>query len=181
MENPGNDLVFSRKVLDMITVANEFCLFIEENSKYDPIQILAYLERVIPLLYLKGSLLPDVEVSDDSANERFVTEEQWETFFQDLKKKFGKFDAFYSNENAGEKEIVQYSIADNIADIYQDLKDFILLYERNTMASRENAIRNCKNLFEARWGTRAIRVMQAIHFSLYGQVTLNNLPGYLNN
>lgn len=181
MENSGNELVFSRKVMEMITVANEFCIFIEEISKYDTLQVLAYLERVVPLLYLKGSLLPEVEISDDTANERFVTEEQWEQFFQELKNKFGEFDSFYSNENAREKEIVQYSIADQVTDIYQDLKDFILLYGRNTMAARENAIRSCKDLFEVRWGYRAIRVMQAIHFALYGKNELNHLPDYLNN
>jgi hypothetical protein len=181
MGEAGNDLVFSRKVLDMITVANEFCLFIEENERYEPVQILAYLERVVPLLYLKGSLLPEVEVSDDTANERFVTEEQWETFFNELKRKFGKMDDFFSNETAGEQEIHTYSLADNVADLYQDLKDFLLLYERNTMAARENAIHSCKNLFESRWGYRAIRVMQAIHYTLYGRSPLNSLPGYLNN
>lgn len=181
MENANEELVFSRKVLDMITVANEFCIFIEENSKYEPIQILAYLERVVPLLYLKGSLLPEVEVSDEGADERFVTEEQWETFFQELKRKFGKIDNFYSNENPGEQETQQYSIADNLTDIYQDLKDFIMLYGRNTMAARENAIHSCKNLFENRWGYRAIRVMQAIHHALYGNNAQSQLPGYFNN
>lgn len=181
MDDTGKELVFSRKVLEMITVANEFCLFVEENNRYESIQILAYLERVVPLLYLKGSLLPDVEVSDESANERFVTEEQWETFFQELKIKFGRIDAFYSNETAGEKKISNYSLADNVVDMYQDLKDFLLLYERNTMAARENAVKSCKTLFENRWGYRAIRVMQAIHFTLYGESALNSLPGYFKN
>ncbi len=181
MDDTSKELVFSRKVLEMITVAHEFCLFIEENGRYESIQILAYLERVVPLLYLKGSLLPDVEVSDESANERFVTEEQWEVFFQQLKVKFGRIDTFYSNETAGEKDILTCSLADQVADMYQDLKDFLLLYERNTMAARENAVQSCKNLFESRWGYRAIRVMQAIHFTLYGKSALNSLPGYINN
>jgi hypothetical protein len=181
MEGSQKELVFSRKVIEMITVANEFCLFIEENTKYETIQILAYLERVIPLLYLKGSLLPSIEITDESANERFVTEEQWEIYFNQLKKKFGKIDSFYSNESTQKDKCIRYSLADIIVDIYQDLKDFILLYERNTMIARENAVNNCKYLFESRWGYRAIRAMQAIHYILYGDNPVNSLPGYLNN
>ena len=181
MKDTGQEPVFSRKVLEMITVSNEFCIFIEESGKYDTLQILAYLERVVPLLYLKGSLLPEVEISDETANERFITEEQWETCFNALKEKFGKIDAFYMNENAGEKEVHKYSLAESITDIYQDLRDFVYLYQRNTMAARENAVSSCKTLFEGRWGYCAIRIMQAIHFILYGKNALNGLPGYLNN
>lgn len=181
MDDSGKELANSRKVLEMLTVANEFCLFIEENSKYETIQIMAYLERVVPLLYLKGSLLPEIEISDESANERFVTEEQWETCFQQLKNKFGKVDIFYSNEKANEKDVQKCSLSDNIADLYQDIKDFVLLYSRNTTAARENAVISCKMLFESRWGYRAIRIMQAIHFALYGNNQANELPGFLNN
>jgi hypothetical protein len=181
MEGSDKELVFSRKVLEMITVSNEFCLFIEEHAKYEPLQVLAYLERIIPLLYLKASLLPGVEVSDESANERFVTEEQWESCFQELKAKFGKIDAFYANKNAGEKDVQKFSLAENITDVYQDLKDFLNLYQRNTMAARENAVSSCKELFEVRWGYSAIRIMQAIHFILYGKNLIGDIPGYLNN
>jgi hypothetical protein len=181
MEEPQKELIFSRKVIEMITVANEFCIFIEESAAYEKIQILAYLERVVPLLYLKGSLLPDVVVSDDSANVKFVNEEQWQECFNRLKEKFGKDDAFYTNENAGEKECVKYSIAENVADLYQDMKDFILLYQVNTMASRENAIFFCKLNFESQWGYRAIRSMFAIHHVLHGHPAKVDYPGFHNN
>ena len=181
MEGSKNEVVFSRKVMEMITVANEFCIFIEETEKYEKLQMLAYLERVIPLLYLKGSLLPDVEVSDDTANERFVTEEQWEMVFRELKRKFGKEDTFIANENTGEKETLKYSLAENIADIYQDMKDFLLLYQQNTMAARENAVYYCKLYFESRWGYRSVRSLYAIHHLLHGDQIPGSFPGYLNN
>jgi hypothetical protein len=181
MEGEHKELVFSHKVVEMITVANEFCIFIEESEKYSKIQMLAYLEKVIPLLYLKGSLLPNVEVSDESANERFVTEEQWEKIYLELKFKFEKEDVFFINENTSEKDSLKCSFADNITDIYQDMKDFILLYQQNTMASRENAVNSCKLCFENHWGYRAIRCMYAIHHLLHGSQVPGGFPGYLNN
>jgi hypothetical protein len=181
MEDPQKEIIFSRKVTEMTTVANEFCIFIEENAKYEKIQILAYLERVIPLLYLKGSLMPDVVVSDDSANVKFVTQEQWQECFNGLKEKFGKDDAFFCNENVQEKECTNYSIAECIADLYQDMKDFILLYQVNTMASRENAIFFCKLNFENQWGYLAIRSLFAIHHVLHGHSSRVGCPGFHNN
>jgi hypothetical protein len=181
MDDPQKELVFSRKVMEMITVANEFCIFIEECEKYERIQILAFFEKIIPLLYLKGSLLPDIVVSDESANQRFVTEEEWETCCNRLKQKLSKADTFYSNETPGVKECVKYSLAEQITDIYQDMKDFILLYQVNTMAARENAVFSCKLFFENHWGYRAIRAGYAIHHILYSGGLKGDFPGFMNN
>jgi hypothetical protein len=181
MDEPQKEIIYSRKVVEMITVANEFCIFIEESDKYDDAHILAYLERVLPLLYLKGSLLPDVVISDESANVRFVTEEEWQAVFNALKQKFGKSDSFLINENPEAEECAKYSLAENIADLYQDMKDFVQLYQRNTMASRENAIFFCKLYFESEWGYMVIRSMFAIHHILNGHQTSDGYPGFHNN
>jgi hypothetical protein len=175
------ELVFSKKVLEMITVSNEFCLFLEEHDRYEAMQILAYMERLLPLLYLKASLLPSVEVSDQGANERFVTEEQWETMFQELKEQFGSADAFFFNTSAGDQELRKFSLAEQLSDIYQDLKDFLTLYQRNTMAARENAVSSCRELFQNRWGSAALRALFAIHHILYGNADAGLYPGFHNN
>jgi hypothetical protein len=181
MEEPQKEIVFSRKVIDMLTVANEFCIFIEETAKYDKAQILTYLERVLPLLYLKGSLLPDVVVGDESANVRFVTEEQWGVIYNDLKAKFGKDDDFIMNESPEADDCSKMSLAELVADLYQDMKDFVQLYQRNTMAARENAIFYIKLYFENHWGYRALQSMIAIHFYLYGRQQDGGYPGFHNN
>ena len=62
----------SKAVLEMLTVAHEFCLFIESSENYDKETIIGYLQKVCPLIYLKGALLPEVKVSDEAAAERFV-------------------------------------------------------------------------------------------------------------
>jgi len=181
MEEPQKELIRSHKVLEMITVANDFCLYIEDAAKYEKIALLSYLERVLPLLYLKGSLLPDIVVTDEAANMKFVTEEQWQTCFNDLKNIFGKDDNFFTNENPDEKECISFSLAENIADLYQDMKDFILLYQTNNTASRENAIFFCKLYFENQWGYRAVRSMFAIHHILHGHQASGGYPGFHDN
>ena len=90
MEDNQTEVAFSKNVIEMITVANNFCSFIEKADDSPKSEIFVYLEKVLPLLFLKGTLLPEVIVDDPESNERFVTEEQWESIFNELKNKFIK-------------------------------------------------------------------------------------------
>lgn len=182
MDEP-RDIVYSKNVLEMITVSNELCLFVEEIEKYELVYCLSYLQKVLPLLYLKGSMLPDVEVSDETANERFVTEEQWENVFNEARKVFGKYDTFnflkYDFQQGN--QIEKGSIGEFIADIYQDIKDFLLLYQKNTLAARENAVYECKNMLAHNWGAKLLLVHKAMHDVKYGSGSGNLFSGFSPN
>ncbi|MCF8296976.1 MAG: DUF5063 domain-containing protein [Saprospiraceae bacterium] len=165
MPQDNIEIIKSKTVLEMITVAYEFCLFIESAENYDKQTVISYLQKVCPLIYIKGALLPEIEVSDESAAERFVTEENWESIFSMLKTKFGKDDEFYiidDNLITGVKPIVA-SLADNLADVYQDLKDFVMLYQKNLTVAKECAVRDCKVLFENNWGQKLLNAHIRIH------------------
>lgn len=163
------ETIYSKSVAEMITVANDYCLFVEKAESYSIDLILSYLQKVCPLLYIKGSLLPDVEVTDDSANECFVTGENWESYFSMFNEKFGDKDLFWSidiDAITGIKPL-QFSLAEQIADVYQDMKDFIMLYQKNIYTAKENAVFHLKRLFESHWGSRVILIQKAIHDILY--------------
>ena len=161
--------VFSKTIIEMITVSNEFCLFMEKIEQYKKEDVLEYLQKICPLLYIKGTLLPEIEVNEDSITERYVTEEQWENIFNETRKKFGDDDIFYyiNNHYSNEDEPVKASLAENFTDIYQDLKDFVLLYQKNSIEAKKNAVSECKLLFETHWGYRIINSQKAIHYLLY--------------
>ncbi|MCX6279194.1 MAG: DUF5063 domain-containing protein [Bacteroidetes bacterium] len=163
------DLLYSRKVLEMITVANEYCLFLEKADKYTLDELLSFVQKIIPLIYLKSALLPDTEVSDEDAVEHYVTEEQWETMFNMLHTAFGSADGFYYidlNEKS-HTDPVKGSLAECFTDTYQDLKDFLMLYQNPVRTFKENAVKECKRLFETRYGTRLINAHAAVHAIIY--------------
>lgn len=163
-----SELVTNRQVLDFFTVANDFCIFIEEAGKARKPAIFAYLNKVLPLLYLKGALLPDVETEYPEALERFVTEEQWQDNFNALRNMFGEDDLFiYCDPDTRNTEHIKASLAEHLADIYQDMKDFVLLYSKNMQAARENAIIEISGLFRSHWGHRVLFAMTRIHFLLH--------------
>ena len=162
-------LIISKKVLEMITVANEYCLFVEKLTSYQKDDTLLYFSRIAPLLYLKGSLLPDIEVNDTDANERFVTEEQWLGLYKDAKAFFGVNNEFFDNDNIKllGNEVTQQELSEIIADIYQDLKDFILLYQKEGLAAKENAVFSCRHLFKNHWGKKVISLMKVMNYYLF--------------
>jgi hypothetical protein len=175
-EESNQDDLYSRKVIDMLTVSNEYCLFIEKAEDHPREEILQYVQKLIPLIYLKASLLPVIPVNDENAAEHFVTEEQWENLFNTLSIKFGDDDIYYFIDlhEKSHSDPVRASLAENLTDLYQDLKDFVLLYQKPLRISQENAVRDCKNLFETRFGYRLVNAQQAIHYILYSPADSSN-------
>ncbi len=155
----------TKAALEMLTVANEYCLFFEKAESYDTMDILLYFQKIAPLLYLKASLIDPLPANDDAFNERYVTEEQWETIFKTLREKLGSGDQYYIHDH--NHDSVEASLSDNMADIYQDMKDFIMLYQKNNEPARHNAIANLTDLFRWRWGPALINALGAVHHLLF--------------
>jgi hypothetical protein len=164
--------------MEMLTVANEYCHFVEKAYQYEIDDILSYLQKILPLLYLKGSLVPRATVKNPEANERFVTEENYEIIFNELRNKFKPKDEFWLIENTdgNDNEPVKASVAEHLTDIYQDLKDFILLYAKGTESAKENAVHDVKVFFENHWGIRLVQSQNYIHSLLYQGKKKNQNP-----
>ena len=155
----------STAVLEMIRVAHEFNIFSEDIAKKETKDIIGFYQKVLPLMYIKAALLPEIEVSDPSANERYVAEEHWERIYVSLKEKFGKADEYWElDEN---NDSIKVSLSEKMADVYQDTKDFVVLFQKNQMAAKENAVFEMHRLFKVHWGPRSLSVLNQLHTALY--------------
>jgi len=155
-------VIQSRQVMEMITVANEFCLFIEDIERFERNYVLQYLQRVLPLLYLKGTLLPAVEPNDETDNERYVIEETWEYIFNLVKKIFEKDNSYYF-WNPELQEATETMVSENLADMYQDLKDFVFLFSKPSYYAKINSVFMCRELFISRWGKSVPTLLSHLH------------------
>ena len=165
MTDVPNSPVYSKNVLEFLTVANDYCLMMAKINNTTKSSLIDYLQKVCPLLYVKASLLPDIKILNPEANERFVTEEEWESLFNEIRKKFSKEDEFWYIDNASEhNDSIKASLAESFTDIYQDLKDFLLLYQKNSMDAKENAVGEVKLAFEKRWGFRLVNAHKVLHY-----------------
>lgn len=156
----------SINVLEFLRVAHEYCLFTEKVAEKNKAEICDFFLKIGPLLYLKGKLLPEINPEYPETSERFVTEEEWQDIFNVHRAAFLEDDEYYhvNYEEFNEYEAVKASLSENFTDIFQDLKDFVLLYQKNSQAARQNAVHDCKALFETRWGHKILSNMRYIHY-----------------
>jgi Domain of unknown function (DUF5063) len=175
-KDPFSEVVYSKNVIEFATVANEYCSFIENVDQFERKSFITKLQKLLPLLYLKALLIPapDLELSDDTP-EKHVGEEDYNYILNKLKLKFAQFDAYqevFDPSMQYSEEALESSISENIADIYQDLKDFILSYRIGTLEVMNDALGECRNNFEQYWGQRLVNGLRAIHNLVYGLVDL---------
>jgi Domain of unknown function (DUF5063) len=162
--------VYSRNVIEFVAVANEFCKYAEHASELKGDELLKILQRILPFMYLKASLLPELNPFFEDGNEKFVTESDWTRMQEIFREKFGTADdypeVFDEKINESEGHVVS-SISENMADIYQDIKDFLLLYQTGTSEVMNDAVWECRLNFESFWGQKLVNSMRAIHKFIY--------------
>jgi hypothetical protein len=164
------DPVYSRNVIEFVAVANEFCKYAEHASELKGDELLKILQRILPLMYLKASLLPQLNPYFEDGNEKFVTETDYTGIQEILKEKFGTandyLEVFDEKINDTDGPVLS-SISENMADIYQDMKDFLLLYQTGTVEVMNDAVWECRMNFENFWGQKLVNSMRAIHKFIY--------------
>ncbi|MBN2485952.1 MAG: DUF5063 domain-containing protein [Bacteroidales bacterium] len=172
--------VYSRNTIEFVTVANEFCKYLENCVDVALPEFVDTAHRVLPLLYLKATLLPVMEEAYEEFNEKFVTEAAYNQIQEALIQKFGNFNLYdeildpLRQEN---DEPAQLSIAETFADIYQDVKDFLMQYRTGADEIMINAVWECRQSFEQYWGQKTANLMRVLHHLKYTIVDLNTDTG----
>ncbi|MFC2152353.1 DUF5063 domain-containing protein [Bacteroidota bacterium] len=166
MDEFDSNIVFSQNITEFVTVVNEYCSFVENTSRFSKKDFLNKARKLLPLIYGKSSLLPKLETIFEDGNEKFVTEEEWNFIQVSVKKKLGFHDEYREVFDPLTHEQVEQStasISDNLADIYQDLKNFVTLYNVGTEEIMNDALWECKLNFEEFWGQKLVNALKAIH------------------
>jgi hypothetical protein len=161
------DPVYSRNVVEFVAVANEYCKYAEHAGEMRGDEMLKILQRLLPLMYLKASLLPALEPVFEDGNEKFVTEPDWNRIHNTLREKFGTANDYLDLHETEPETFVTSTLAENMTDIYQDMKDFLLLYQTGTQEVMNDAVWECRMNFENIWGQKLVNAMRAIHRFIY--------------
>jgi len=153
---------------DFTIVAKEYCYIVNNAMQYSYSQLVSYMVTMLPMLYLKASMLPDYDDYDREAVSKFVSEEEWTRVRLQVKKNFGEHDDYFEIQGRfGQSE--QTSISENLADIYQDMKDFTELVSYELEESIIEAVGEVKKNFIDYWGQRAVNALKIIHLLYVGK------------
>ncbi|MBW8333239.1 MAG: DUF5063 domain-containing protein [Prolixibacteraceae bacterium] len=173
-EEELNSIAYSKNVIEFITVANEFCSFLERSESLETPDFLSRLQKILPLLYLKASMLPEFEFEAEDDLEKFVSEMDYNQIQQKILRHTGANDdyqeVFLSGMQFSESALTA-SISENVADIYQEMKDLVMSFRMLNDEVMEQAVWECKNNFSQLWGQSLVNCLRAIHNLIYAENT----------
>ncbi|MBB3186826.1 DUF5063 domain-containing protein [Microbacter margulisiae] len=152
--------------LEFITVAAEYCIFIENSVSTDKQIFIKQAVKYLPTLYLKTILLPSVVDFPEEESERTVTEAEYENVRVSIETLLGTDDMYLTTfhpEIQYSEAPIAASISEDLADILQELKDFLFNCQLGDEDLLSNALDNCLYGFHQHWGRKLLNALTALH------------------
>lgn len=161
-----SEVIFQRNVVEFVTVAAEFCKFLEQAETTPRKQFVDTSLKILPLLYLKAEMLPTCQRMSEEDLETFVTEDAYEVLRINLAgimaDKDDYLDVFVSEMKYSDQPITKF-ISEELADIYQDIRDFIFVFQLGLNETMHDALATCQENFKLYWGQKLVNTLRALH------------------
>lgn len=164
--------IFDKNVIEFVTVAAEFCAFLERAERLKRSAFVNTLLKILPLLYLKASMLPQCETIGDESPETYTTEEIYEILRINLSELMGHKDDYldvFVQDMVYSDQPIRKSISEDLADIYQDIKDFIFVFQLGLHETMNDSLAICQEHFGTSWGQKLVNTLRALHDVKYNR------------
>ena len=161
-----SQVIFDKNSIEFVTVAAEYCGFIERSRGAERNAFVDTALKILPLLYLKATLIPECEIIGEDDLEVFVTEDDYECVQYAIAQVLGPQDDYlevFHPDMAYSDTPIKKTISEDLADIYQDLKDFIGVFQLGMNTTMNDSLYVCKEHFAEYWGQRLVNTMRALH------------------
>jgi hypothetical protein len=175
----SSQVIFDKNSIEFVTVAAEYCGFLERAPQMRKAQFVDTALKILPLLYLKASLIPPCERMGMFDPETFVTEADYEVMRERVATLLGADDDYlevFLPDMAYSDTPIKKCISEDLADIYQDLKDFICVFQLGLNETMNDSLVVCREHFEEFWGQRLVNTMRALHSVKYNTPTDEDDP-----
>lgn len=173
MENE-NSPVYNRNTIEFVTVALEFCSFVESAGKLSSFEFTDKATKLLPLLYIKASLLPEIEETEEIEPELTVTEDMYELVRNQIATLLGESDTyletFHPDMQYSDTPIAAF-ISENLADVYQDTGNFVSVFRQGNEEVMAEAVGLCRENFQKFWGQQLLNALKALHAIRYDEET----------
>ena len=159
-------IVYSHNVIEFVTVAAETCLFLEHTAEFSTNDFIQKSTKILPLLYLKALLVEKPQAVFEDAPEKFVNEEDYQFVREQIETLLGVDDSylevFHPDMALSDTPIAAF-VSENMADIYQELKDFAANYQLGDIDIMNDALVACIDAFGEHWGQKTLNALRALH------------------
>ena len=164
------DIVYSNYTVDFARIALEYCVFVEKIKESDKKTFVDNMTKVLPLLYIKISIIPEIKEGYDSDMESKVTESMYSQVQENVANLLGNDDLYLETFHPDIKlsdSPVAVKISEDLADIYQDLGNFIAIFKNGQKETMNDSLVACIGNFKQFWGQRLVNALRALHFIKY--------------
>lgn len=170
-----NNPIYERNTIEFVTVALEYCTFVETAGQNGLFDFVDKAIKLLPLLYLKATLLPETEPEEDDDPELSVTEDMYESVRTRIAGLLGEKDSyletFHPDMQYSDTPIAAF-VSENLADVYQDVGNFVSLFRQGNEDVMLQAIALCRINFREFWGQQLLNALKALHAVRYSDEDL---------
>ena len=158
--------IYSHETLEFTTVAVSFCQLMEQARELDMPTLVDRMLKLLPLLYLKAQLLPAVEADEDERPEGQVTEADYDYVLPGVHVLLGEENEYLDvADTTGlcTEETRWRSLAEQLADVYQPVRNFLAVYQDATEEQMAAALAQLQADFRAYWGQQLVDALRQLH------------------
>ena len=166
MKNKKENPIYSHNTLEFVTVAAEYCAYLEQLEGKNRSEFIATMQKLLPLLYLKAQLLPQVDSEGDFLPDDQVTEADYNWIRNaifDIMKEADEYEDLVYDQDMQTEESQWKTVSEGLADIYQALRNFVSAYQQHVEDCMLDALWCVKDNFELYWGQNLVDTLKQLH------------------
>jgi hypothetical protein len=165
-ENIQGKGVYAPEVLEFVRSANEYCNWLEDSDQTSAVVFIRTSLQIISKVYHSAVCIEETEPVMESSNEKFVTEQDWSSVYQKVMNLLGKHNEYLriaDDDEFDRSDLVTHKISEDLADIYQDLKDFTMQYRQGIEEIMNDAVWEVMDNFDNFWGIKLLNALNALN------------------
>lgn len=158
--------------LAFIALSNEFCSAIENAMEFEREDFLAKMLKMLPRIYMTVTDIDIEESNEDYYALPYLDESVYDNLRSQLAALMGEDDVFletFEEDMKYSDAPVSATISEDLADIYQQLYNFVASVRDVDTEAINSIIITCKEDFASYWGQTLCNVLRALHSVFYNK------------
>ena len=164
----GNKI--NERLYDVTSDCARYCALVEEASDYTQKEFVIDLLEILPRIYLDFSD-KDLDLGEtDEYFSSYLDEDYYENVRRKMGALLGEHDVFletFEEDMKYSDTPVAASISESLADIFQNLYNFISIVRESEGESMEGAYMECRENFSNYWSQTLCNVLRALNHLRY--------------
>jgi len=158
--------VYSSDMVEFVTAANGYCHFVEQLKGEEGKAFISGAVKHLSEVYAAFLKLAETEPINESPEDPTVTEQEWSTIYQRISMILGAHNDYLRpavEDEFDRSELVNHTISEDAADVYQELKDFTIIYSRGIEEFMNDSAWVLGVRFAEHWGKKLLQSLCALH------------------